>query len=128
MPHGSNKRQKRILVIIIMAVLVSSVVAGAMSLFNRSSQTGANNNNTNNKLLLLNTRINYLVDFCMKSLPNGTSACDNQLGRVINKICSDLQQSLDVCHDQKVAQYYKIRNDEIMKKGPISRNDSNTNK
>jgi hypothetical protein len=127
MPHGSNKRQKRILVIIIMAVLVSSVVAGAMSLFNRSSQTAANNN-TNNRILLLNTRINYLVDFCMKSLPNGTSACDNQLGRVINKICSDLQQSLDVCHDQKVAQYYKIRNDEIMKKGPISRNDSNTKK
>jgi hypothetical protein len=127
MPHGSNKRQKRILVIIIMAVLVSSVIAGATSFFNRSSQTAAKDN-TNNKILLLNTRINYLVDFCMKSLPNGTSACDNQLGRVINKICSDLQHSLDACHDQKVAQYYKIRNDEIMKKGLISRNDSNTNK
>jgi hypothetical protein len=124
MLHGT-KRQKRILVIIIMAVLVSSVIAGAISFFNRSSRTATNNN----KILTLNNTINYLVNFCMKFLPNGTSACDKKLGPVVNTLCSDVQSLGDEpCHDEKVAQYYKIRNYEIMEKSPLSRNDSNIKK
>ena len=61
---------KRILVIVIMAVLVSSVVAGAMSYFNRSSSTTTT---ANNNQILLNERVNNVVDFCISSLPNGTS-------------------------------------------------------
>ena len=96
-----TKRQKRILVIIIMAVLVPLVIAGSISFFNRSSRTAANSN----KILSLNNTINYLVNFCMKSLPNGTSACDNKLGPVVNTLCSDIQSlGGEPCHDEKVAQ------------------------
>jgi c-di-AMP phosphodiesterase-like protein len=101
---------KRIAVIVIMAILVSSVVAGAVSDFNRSTTT------TNNQASL-NARIDNVVDFCLKSLPVGTSPCDSQLGPVLNRICSaeNTQQTLDACHDGKVTQYYKVRNNEIAK-------------
>ena len=106
---------KRILVIVIMGILVSSVVAGAVSYFNRSSITTANNNQT-----LLNARINNVVDFCLKSLPNGTSVCDSQLGPVLARICSNVQQPFTACHDGKVLEYYKIRNSEIAKRSAIA--------
>jgi flagellar basal body-associated protein FliL len=117
---------KRILVIIIMAVLVSSIVAGAMSYFNRSSSTA------NNNQILLNERVNNIVDFCINSLPNGTTMCDSRLGPLLNKICNGenntAQQSLDACHDGKVAQYYKVRNDEIKKRNTIVKSNSNGTK
>jgi hypothetical protein len=117
---------KRILVIVIMAVLVSSVVAGAMSYFNRSSSTTTT---ANNNQILLNERVNNVIDFCISSLPNGTSACDNQLGPVLNKICSGenntTQQSLDACQNGKVAQYYKVRNNEITKRNTLVKNSNN---
>ena len=99
---------KKILVIIIMAVLVSSVVAGAVSFFNRSS-TSPNNDNNN---ALLNDRLNEVVNFCIRSLPNGTSVCDNQLLPVVNKICAqdDAKEVIDACSNGKVAQYYNTRN------------------
>jgi hypothetical protein len=111
---------KRILVIVIMGILVSSVVAGAVSYFNRSSITTANNNQT-----LLNARINNVVSFCLKSLPNGTSVCDSQLGPVLTRICNNVQQPLTACHDGKVVQYYKIRNNEIAKRSAIVNKSSN---
>jgi hypothetical protein len=111
---------KRILVIVIMGILVSSVVAGAVSYFNRSSITTANNNQT-----LLNARINNVVNFCLKSLPNGTSACDSQLGPVLTRICISEQQPFTACHDGKVVQYYKIRNNEIAKRSAIVNKSSN---
>jgi hypothetical protein len=118
---------KRILVIIIMGVLVSSIVAGAMSYFNRSSST-ANNNNQ----ILLNERVNNIVDFCINSLPNGTTTCDNRLGPLLNKICNGenntAQQSLDACHDGKAAQYYKFRNDEITKRNTMVKSKNNATK
>jgi hypothetical protein len=118
---------KRILVIIIMGVLVSSIVAGAMSYFNRSSSTASNNNQ-----ILLNERVNNIVGFCINSLPNGTTTCDNRLGPLLNKICNGenntAQQSLDACHDGKVAQYYKVRNDEIKKRNTIVKSNSNGTK
>jgi hypothetical protein len=121
---------KRILVIIIMGVLVSSIVAGAMSYFNRSSST-ANINNNNNQILL-NERVNNIVDFCINSLPNGTTTCDNRLGPLLNKICNGenntAQQSLDACHDGKVAQYYKVRNDEIKKGNTTVKGNNNATK
>jgi hypothetical protein len=98
---------KKILVIIIMVVLISSVVAGAVSFFNKP-QTSSNNNNN----AFLNARLNQVVDFCMRSLPNGTSACDNQLLPVVNEICSQdaAKAMIDACTDGKVVQYYKARN------------------
>src|SRR5919206_1421378 len=98
---------KKILVIIIMVVLISSVVAGAASFFNKP-QTSSNNNNNP----VLNDRLNQVVDFCMRSLPNGTSACDNQLLPVVNEICGQdgAKASVDACTDGKVLQYYKARN------------------
>jgi hypothetical protein len=115
---------KRILVIIIMGILVSSVVAGAVSYFNRSSITTANNNQT-----LLNARINNVVNFCLKSLPNGTAACDSQLGPVLTRICNNEQQQqpFTACHDGKVVQYYKIRNNEIAKRSAIVNKSSSNN-
>lgn len=115
---------KKILVIVIMAVLVSSVIAGAASLFNRSATTTTTNNNNQT---LLNARINNVVNFCIKSLPNGTSACDNQLGPVVNRICSEeinARQALDSCHDGKITQYYKTRNDEITKRSAVVGNNN----
>jgi len=114
---------KKILVIVIMAVLVSSVIAGAASLFNRSATTTTTNNNQT----LLNARINNVVNFCINSLPNGTSACDNQLGPVVNRICSEdinARQALDSCHDGKITQYYKTRNDEITKRSVVVGNNN----
>lgn len=98
---------KKILVIIIMVVLVSSVVAGAVSFFNKP-QTSSNNNNN----AFLNTRLNQVVDFCIRSLPNGTFACDNQLLPVVNEICGQggARAIIDACTDGKVLQYYKVRN------------------
>ena len=92
-----------------MVVLISSVVAGAVSFFNKP-QTSNNNNNNNNAFL--NARLNQVVDFCMRSLPNGTSACDNQLLPVVNEICSQdaAKAIIDACTDGKVLQYYKARN------------------
>ena len=117
---------KRILVIIIMAVLVSSIVAGAMSYFNRSSSTA------NNNQILLNERVNNIVDFCINSLPNGTTMCDSRLGPLLNKICNGenntAQQSLDACHDGKVAQYYKVRSDEINKRNTTVKSNNNATK
>jgi Na+-transporting NADH:ubiquinone oxidoreductase subunit NqrC len=105
---------KKILVIIIMVVLISSVVAGAASFFNKP-QTSSNNNNNNNAFL--NARLNQVVDFCMTSLPNGTSACDNQLLPVLNEICGQdgAKAMIDACTDGKVLQYYKARNIESNK-------------
>jgi Na+-transporting NADH:ubiquinone oxidoreductase subunit NqrC len=106
---------KKILVIIIMVVLISSVVAGAASFFNKP-QTSSNNNNNNNNAFL-NARLNQVVDFCMRSLPNGTSACDNQLLPVLNEICGQdgAKAMIDACTDGKVLQYYKARNIESNK-------------
>ncbi len=105
---------KKILVIIIMVVLISSVVAGAASFFNKP-QTSSNNNNNNNAFL--NARLNQVVDFCVRSLPNGTSACDNQLLPVVNEICGQdsAKAMIDACTDGKVLQYYKARNIESNK-------------
>jgi hypothetical protein len=105
-----------------MDILVSSVVAGVVSYFNRSSTTTAPTNQT-----LLNSRINNVVDFCLKSLPNGTSACDSQLGPILDKICGEnknIQQSLDACHKGKVIQYYKVRNNEVQKRKILVSNSS----
>jgi hypothetical protein len=108
-----------------MVVLVSSVVAGAASLFNRSSG--------NSQISVLNDRINSAVNSCMQFLPNGTPTCDSQLGSVISKICNgennnEQQRSVDACHDGKIAQYYKIRNTEIVKRRStiIANNNNNT--
>ena len=117
---------KKILVIIIMAVLISSVVAGAVSFFNRSS-TIPNNGNNN---ALLNDKLNEVVNFCLRSLPNGTSVCDNQLLTVVHKICGqdDAKQVIDVCSDGKVAQYYNTRNIESSKSTTIYKNNNITTK
>jgi hypothetical protein len=117
---------KKILVIIIMAVLISSVVAGAVSFFNRSS-TNPNNGNNN---ALLNDKLNEVVNFCLRSLPNGTSVCDNQLLTVANKICGqdDAKQVIDVCSDGKVAKYYNTRNIESSKSTTIYKNNNITTK
>jgi hypothetical protein len=109
-----------------MGLLVSSIVAGAMSYFNRSSSTA------NNNQILLNERVNNVVDFCINSLPNGTTTCDNRLGSLLDKICNGenntAQQSLDACHDGKVAQYYKVRNDEIKKRNTVAKSNNNATK
>ena len=119
------RSSKRILVVIIMAVLVSSVVAGAISLFNRSSST--NNNNSN---ALLNARLNDVVNFCLRSLPNGTTLCDNQLLPVVNRICAqnNAKQLIDACSDGKVIQYYKTRNMISSKSTIMPTNISNSSK
>jgi hypothetical protein len=119
---------KRILVMVIMGILISSVIASAVSYFNRSTTTSS----STSQISVLNERINSAVDFCLKSLPKGTSACDSQLEPVINRICTvegnnNAQYLLDACHNGKVAQYYKIRNNEIQKSKTIVSHNSNNN-
>jgi hypothetical protein len=113
---------KKILVIVIIAVLISSVVAGAVSFF-KTSSTNPNKDNNN---ALLNARLNEVVNFCIRSLPNGTSVCDNQLLPIVNKICAedDAKRVIDACSDGKVAQYYKTRNIEGSKSGTMYRNNT----
>jgi hypothetical protein len=57
----------------------------------------------------LNDKINQIVDICTRSLPNGIPACDSQLRDGINKVCES-NNKLDACHDGRVDQYYRIRN------------------
>ena len=94
---------KKILVIVLMAVLASSVLAGASSLFSgRPSPSSIQQQDTN-------TQLNNVVDFCMKSLPNGIPECDSQLREIVNSVCNNNKDNLDACHDGKVDQYYRAR-------------------
>jgi hypothetical protein len=97
---------KKILVIVLMAVLASSVLAGASSLFSggRSPSPRSNTHQVD-----INTKLNNIVDFCMKSLPSGIPECDNQLRDVVNSVCNDNRGNLDACSDGRVDQYYKVR-------------------
>jgi hypothetical protein len=99
---------KKILVIVLMIVLASSVLVGASSLFSgRPSPRSIQQQDTN-------TQLNNVVDFCMKSLPNGIPECDNQLRDLVNSICNsnDNKDNLDACHNGRVDQYYKVRETE----------------
>jgi len=71
------------------------------------NDTGTINKKAENKQD--NVRVNKIVDFCTRSLPNGTPACDNQLRDGINKVCES-NNKLDACHDGRVDQYYKKPN------------------
>ena len=97
---------KKILVIIIMVVLISSVVAGTVSFFNKPSTSANNSNNA-----FVNDRLNQVIDFCLRSLPNGTSICDSELLPVVNKLCTQdaARRMMDACTDGKVQQYYEAR-------------------
>lgn len=119
-------RGNKLVVLILMAVLLSSAVAGAISFYNRAPSTTDNSNN----IPLINSRLNSVVNFCLKSLPKGYPACDGQLGPAVDKLCADhAGQPIDACSDGKVAQYYKIRSTEIAKNSTIangSRNKTNS--
>src|SRR5215212_2366466 len=97
---------KKILVIIIMVVLISSVVAGAVSFFNKPPTNANNSNNA-----FVNARLNQVVDFCLRSLPNGTSVCDSELWPVVNKLGNEdgARGIMDAWTDGRVQQYYKAR-------------------
>jgi hypothetical protein len=97
---------KKVLVVIIMVVLISSVVAGTLSFFNKPPAGSGNSNNT-----FVNARLNQVVDFCLRSLPNGTSVCDSELSPVVNKLCAQdgARAVMDACTDGRVQQYYKAR-------------------
>ncbi|HEY7573363.1 MAG TPA: hypothetical protein VH796_18545 [Nitrososphaeraceae archaeon] len=110
-------RGNKLVVLILMGVLLSSAVAGAISFYNRAPST----NNNSDSIPLINSRLNSVVNFCLKSLPKGYAACDGQLGPAVDKICSDhAGQPIDACSDGKVAQYYKVRSTEIAKNSTIS--------
>ena len=98
---------KKILVVVLMAVLGSSaVIAGASSLFSgRPSPSNTSNTQQGNT----NTQLNNIVNFCMRSLPNGIPQCDSQLRELVNSVCYNHNDNLDACHDGKVNQYYTVR-------------------
>jgi hypothetical protein len=91
---------KKTLVIVLMVVLVSSVAAS--SYFAGSPSTKIANQDINNQL-------NGIIDFCLKSLPEGTPECDNQLGDVVVSTCKANNNNLDACMNDKVNQYYSMR-------------------
>ena len=91
---------KKTLVIVLMVVLVSSVAAS--SSFAGTPSTKIENQDTNNQL-------NRIIDFCLKSLPEGTPECDNQLGDVVVSTCKANNNNLDACMNDKVNQYYSMR-------------------
>jgi hypothetical protein len=84
---------------------------------NLIKQQFTNSTNNDNNNTLLNMKLNEVVDFCIRSLPNGTSVCDNRLSPTANEICAEdsAKQSIDACNNGKVAQYYKARNIDIHK-------------
>jgi hypothetical protein len=94
---------KKTLVIVLMIVLVSSVVAGASTLFTGTPSTRVERQD-------INIQLNSVVDFCLKSLPEGTPECDNQLGEVVVSTCKANNNNLDACMNDRVNQYYAMRN------------------
>lgn len=94
---------KKTLVIVLMIVLVSSVVAGASTLFTGTPSTRVEEQDINNQL-------NSVIDFCLKTLPEGRPECDNQLGEVVVSTCKAYNNNLDACINDKVNQYYTLRN------------------
>jgi hypothetical protein len=94
---------KKTLVIVLMIVLVSSVVAGASTLFTGTPSTRVERQD-------INIQLNSVVDFCLKSLPGGTPECDNQLGEVVVSTCKANNNNLDACMNDRVNQYYTMRN------------------
>jgi hypothetical protein len=101
---------KKAMVIGLMAVLGSSVLVGALSLYNRSS---SNAPSTISNQSGLNIRLNTILDFCLRSLPNGIPACDKQLKDLVNQVCAANNGELDACHNGKVDQYYVVRAAEV---------------
>ena len=100
------------MVIGLMVVPGSSVLVGAVSLYNRSSSNAPHMIEVNQSQI--NARLNIVLDFCMKSLPNGIQACDKQLKDVVTQVCAN-NVELDACHNGKVDQYYKARAAEVSK-------------
>ena len=94
---------KKTLVIVLMIVLVSSVAAGATTLFTGTPSTRVERQD-------INFQINSVIDFCLKSLPEGTPECDNQLGEVVVSTCKANNNDLDACMNDRVNQYYTMRN------------------
>jgi hypothetical protein len=94
---------KKILVIVLMIVLVSSVGAGASTLFTGTPSTSVERQD-------INIQLNSVIDFCLKSLPEGTPECDNQLGEVVVSTCKANNNDLDACMNDRVNQYYAMRN------------------
>jgi hypothetical protein len=94
---------KKTLVIVLMIVLVSSVVAGASTLFTGTPSTRVERQD-------INIQLNSVIDFCLKSLPEGTPECDNQLVEVVVSTCKANNNDLDACMNDRVNQYYTMRN------------------
>jgi hypothetical protein len=94
---------KKILVIVLMIVLVSSVGAGASTLFTGTPSTRVERQD-------INIQLNSVIDFCLQSLPEGTPECDNQLGEVVVSTCKANNNDLDACMNDRVNQYYAMRN------------------
>jgi hypothetical protein len=94
---------KKTLVIVLMIVLVSSVVAGASTLFTGTPSTRVERQD-------INIQLNSVIDFCLNSLPKGTPECDNQLGEVVVSTCKANNNNLDACMNDRVTQYYTMRN------------------
>jgi hypothetical protein len=105
---------KKVMVIGIMAVLASSVLVGAISLYKNSSTSSATIKGNDDKTEL-NAKVNSVVDFCIKSLPNGRPDCDSQLRDTINQLCIENNEQLDACTNGKVGGYYKTRQEATTK-------------
>jgi hypothetical protein len=84
---------------------------------NLIKQQFTNSTNNDNNNTLLNKKLNEVVDFCIRSLHNGTATCDNKLSPTVNEICAEdnAKQLMDACNNGKVAQYYKGTNIDISK-------------
>lgn len=108
---------KKVLVIGLMAVLLLSVLVSAISFYTRSPAPTPPINPAE-----ANDKINRILDICIRSLPNGIPACDDpRLRDGINKVCESNNNKLDACHDGKMDQYYRIRNEA---KNTINNNNS----
>ena len=94
---------KKTLVIVLMIVIVSSVAAGATTFFTGTPSTRVERQD-------INIQLNSVIDFCLKSLPEGTPECDNQLGEVVVSTCKANNNDLDACMTDRVNQYYTMRN------------------
>ena len=96
---------KNILVVVLIIVLASSVAAGASTLFTGTPSTRVEKQD-------INTQLNNVVDFCMRSLPAGIPECDSQLRDLVYNACKANNDNLDACRNGKVHQYYRTRTTE----------------
>lgn len=95
--------------------LVLSAITGVFGIIlligtiqNWSVQSQENEAELRELTIQLNAATNTLVNECLKSLPAGDPGC-NDLREKIGEACQTTNDQLDVCNDDRIGQYYRMK-------------------